>query len=130
VSTQPDPPSRSAVEDEICALSEEKFRWQTEGRFDLLADLYDDDLVFVHLDGSITTKQEWLSELTSGSFVYDRIDLKEASARGYGDAAVLVGKATFTVNGDTVYKLVYTEVYARKDDRWKLVNSHNCSGTF
>jgi Domain of unknown function (DUF4440) len=130
VRTQHYPPSRSAVEDEVYVLSEEKFRWQTEGRFDLLADLFDDDLVFVHLNGTITSKQEWMGQLTSGSLVYDRIDLKEASVRGYADTAVLVGKATFAVNGDTVHKLVYTEVYARKNGRWKLVNSHNCSGDF
>lgn len=130
MTTPADPPSPAAVEDEIRALSQQKYRWQTEGRFDLLADLYADDLVFVHLNGAITAKQEWLGELTSGSFVYDRIEVHEAAARGYGDAAVLVGKATFVVNGDTVLKLVYTEVYARQDGRWKLVNSHNCSGEF
>jgi hypothetical protein len=118
------------VEDEILALSEQKFGWQVDGRFDLLADLYDDDLVFVHLNGTITSKQEWLDTLTSGSFVYNRIDVQEAAARGYADTAVLVGKATFVVNGDTVLKLVYTEVYARRNDRWQLVNSHNCTGEF
>lgn len=123
--TPPDP-----VEDEICALSEQKFRWQTEGRYDLLAGLYADDLVFVHLNGAVTGKQEWLDQLTGGSFVYNRIDVHEAAARGYGEAAVLVGRATFLVNGDTVLKLVYTEVYARDGDRWRLVNSHNCSGEF
>ena len=112
------------------ALSEQKFRWQTEGRFDKVADLYDDDLVFVHLDGTVTGKQEWVGELTSGSFVYNRIDVHGAAARCHGDTAVLVGKATFVVNGDTVLKLVYTEVYARQHGRWTLVNSHNCAGDF
>ena len=128
MTTPAHPRARPAVEDEIRALSEEKYRWQAEGRYDLLADLYDDDLVFVHLDGGITSKQEWLGVLTGGSFVYDRIDVHEAAARGHGDTAVLVGKARFLVNGDTVLYLVYTEVYARTAGRWKLVNSHNCSG--
>jgi hypothetical protein len=29
-----------------------------------------------------------------------------------------------------VYKLVYTEVYTRKKDQWKLVNLHTCGGTW
>jgi ketosteroid isomerase-like protein len=120
----------TTVEDEIYALSLEKFRWKTDGHFDRLADLFDDDLVFVHLTGHITSKQEWMRQLESRAFVYDRIDLKEASVRAYGDTAVLVGKATFVVNGGSVFPLVYTEVYVRKNDRWKLVNLHTCSGRF
>jgi Domain of unknown function (DUF4440) len=120
----------SNIEDEIYALSREKFRWKTEGHFDLLSDLFDDDLVFVHLNGHITSKQEWMSQLRSRRFVYNRIDPKEASVRAYGDTAVLVGKATFVVNGGTVYKLVYTEVYTRRNNQWKLANVHTCSGRF
>jgi hypothetical protein len=104
----PDPEER-AVEDEIYALSVGKFRFKTGQRFDELADLFDDDLVFVLLNGHITSKQEWIEMLRSRRFVYDRIDLKEASVRAYGDTAVLVGKATLVVNDGSVYRLVYTE---------------------
>jgi hypothetical protein len=41
---------QSTVEDEIHALSIETFRWQAEGHVDQLADLFDDDLVLVHLN--------------------------------------------------------------------------------
>jgi hypothetical protein len=64
------------------------------------------------------------------SFVYGRIDRKEASVRAYGDTAVLVGKATLVVNGGSVDRLVYTEVYTRKRSHWKLVNLHTCAGSF
>jgi ketosteroid isomerase-like protein len=130
VKSQQDHQSQAAIEDEIHALSLEKFRWKTEGHFHQLSDLFDDDLVFVHLNGFVTSKQEWISQLKSRMFVYDRIDLEEASVRVYGDTAVLVGKARFAVNGGSVYKLVYTEVYTKKNDQWKLVNLHTCSGSF
>jgi hypothetical protein len=130
VRTPHDPQLQAAIEDEIYELSKQKFRWKTEGHFDLLSDLFDDDLVFVHLNGYITSKQEWMSQLRSQWFVYDRIDLKEASVRAYGETAVLVGKATFVVNGGSVHKLVYTEVYTRRNNQWKLVNLHTCSGSF
>ncbi|GII05316.1 hypothetical protein [Planobispora takensis] len=35
--------------------------------------------------------------------------------RAYGDTTVLVGKAAFTVSGGSVFRLVYTEVYVRRD---------------
>jgi len=36
------------------------------------------------------------------------------------------GKAIFTVNGGTMYHLVYTKVYARKRVSWKFANLHTC----
>lgn len=115
------------TEFEILQLSLDKFRWKTEGKIDLIADLFDDKLVFIHITGQITTKAEWISQLRSKSFVYNRIEKKEASVEVYGDTAVLVGKADFTVNGGSVFKLIYTEVYTKKNGKWKLVNLHTTS---
>lgn len=115
------------TEAEILQLSLDKFRWKTEGKIDLIANLFDEDLVFIHITGQVTTKAEWINQLRSKSFVYNRIEQKEAAVKAYGDTAVLVGKATFTVNGGSVYKLIYTEVYTKKNDQWKLVNLHTTS---
>jgi hypothetical protein len=116
------------TENEILQLSLEKFRWKTEGKIDLVENLFDDTLVFVHITGYITSKKEWISQMRSKSFVYNRIELKEHSAKVYADSAILVGKAKFTVNGGSVYHLVYTEVYTKKANHWKLVNLHTTSG--
>lgn len=121
-------PTPTKAENEILQLSLEKFRWKTEGKVDELASLFDDELVFIHLTGHTTSKKEWISQMKSGSFVYNKIEQKEASAKIYGTAAVLVGKAKFTVNGGSVYHLVYTEVYTKKNNNWKLVNLHTTSG--
>ncbi|MBF9252936.1 nuclear transport factor 2 family protein [Pontibacter sp. 172403-2] len=115
---------------EILELSQDKFRWKTEGQVDKVADLFDDELVFVHITGQITTKADWINQLRTGRFVYNKIVQKEASVKVYGNTAVLVGKASFTVNGGSVYKLVYTEVYTNKNGKWKLVNLHTTSGSF
>jgi len=119
-----------AVEKEILQLSQEKFRWKTSGQLDAVADLFDDELVFVHLNGHISSKAEWIQELKTRRFVYNEIDLQQASAKVYGTTAVLVGKATFkvTMHGSRgTYQLVYTEVYTRKNGKWKLVNLHTCA---
>jgi ketosteroid isomerase-like protein len=104
-----------------------KFKWKTTRQIDKVEDLFDDDLVFVHLTGHITTKADWIRQMRSGQFVYNKIEQKEASAKVYGNTAVLVGKALFTVNGGSRYDLIYTEVYTKKNNRWKLVNLHTTS---
>jgi ketosteroid isomerase-like protein len=128
--TQMNALAQSKVETEILHLSLDKFRWKTEGKIDLVEDLFDDELVFIHITGHTTTKAEWIKQLKSGSFVYNKIEQKEAAVKVYGDTAVLVGKAYFTVNGGSLYKLVYTEVYTKKNEKWKLVNLHTTSGNF
>jgi len=121
---------RSKTEAAIVRLSAEKFRWKIQHEIDRVEDLFDDDLIFVHLNGNITTKREWIGELRSGRFTYNAVDVKEVSAKIYRDTAVLVGRAEYTVTMlgyRSKYRLVYTEVYAEKAGRWKLVNLHTCS---
>ncbi|SNC65274.1 protein of unknown function [Hymenobacter gelipurpurascens] len=123
--------AQSTTETEILNLSQEKFRWKTTGKIDLVEDLFDDELVFIHLNGHFSSKKEWIQELRTKRFVYNSIDLKEASAKVYGDTAVLVGRATFkvTMGGSKgTYNLVYTEVYTKKQGKWKLVNLHTTMG--
>ncbi|MDI6032977.1 nuclear transport factor 2 family protein [Flavobacterium sp. LB2P84] len=116
--------AQSKAETEILNLSLDKFRWKTEGKIDLVEDLFDDELVFIHITGHTTSKKEWIGQMKSGSFVYDKIELKEHSSKIYGNTAVLVEKAKFSVNGGSVYKLVYTEIYTKKNEKWKLINIH------
>ena len=120
--------AQSATEKEIVQLSADKYRWYTENKVDQVEELYDDDLVFIHITGHISNKKEWIGEMRSGRFIYNQINIKEASTKVYGNTAVLVGKAAFVVNGGSRYNLIYTEVYTRKNDKWKLVNVHTCSG--
>lgn len=120
-------PVAAATETEILALSRQKYRWKTTGQFDLVADLFDDELVFVHLNGHISSKQEWLAELRSKRFIYNEITIKQAAVKVHGTTAVLVGSALFkvTMNGA---KGTYNLVYTQKNGAWKLVNIHTCSG--
>ena len=117
-------------EQAVLDLSLEKFRWKTGKDYDAIASLFDDNLVFVHITGAITTKQEWIAEMRSGRFTYQKIVPHSASAKCFGDSAVVTGKAAFTVNGGSVYKLVYTEVYAWRNGQWRLVTLHTASGQF
>jgi len=120
----------TAEEEEILRLSLDKFRWKTTRDVDRVEDLFDDELIFVHLTGHVSSKREWIEQMRSGRFLYKRIEPREMTARVYGEAAVLFGKAVFSVQmggGSGTYDLAFTEVYALKASRWKLVNLHTCS---
>lgn len=71
--------AQSNTESEIMSLSLEKFHWKTTGQFDKISNLFDDELVFVHITGNITTKDNWINQLKTGRFVYNKIEQKEAS---------------------------------------------------
>lgn len=120
----------SASDQDIVRLAQDKFSWKTSGDIDRVEDLFDDDLIFVHLNGQVTTKREWISQMRSGRFVYERITPYELSARVYGQTAVLFGKARFDVRMSGhrgQFELAFTEVYVQKDGKWKLVNLHACA---
>lgn len=51
------------IEAEILRLSLEKCKGKTTGQFDRLADLFDDELIFIHLTGKVTTQSDWINQL-------------------------------------------------------------------
>ena len=102
------------TEAEILQLSLDKFRWKTTGQIDSIEDLFDNELVFINITGQVTTKAEWIKQLRSKNFVYNKIDQQEASVKVYADTAVLVGKADFIVNGGSVYNSSTPKFIQRK----------------
>jgi len=116
----------SPIEAEVRDLSLRKFGWQVDSDIDPIEDLFDDELEFVHITGHVSSKEEWIDELRSGRFVYERITPKqEAVVRLSGDTATLEGRAAFEVNMRGIratYDIGYTEVYQRKGGAWKLIS--------
>ena len=65
----------------------------------------------------------------SKRFVYNKIELKEATVKAYGDTAVLIGKAKFTVNGEgsiiwfiplSIFQHFYGQIKRQYTKRLKL----------
>jgi hypothetical protein len=55
------------------------------------------------------------------------IEVTEATARIYSNAAIVVGKGKFKVlleGNELVINLYYTEVYVWKNDKWLLASRH------
>src|SRR5882672_11245622 len=123
---------QSSTETEIIQLSNDKFRWLQQGKYDSVADLLDERLVFVHSNGATQSKTEYLNGMKNSAAVYDTIDLKETAVRIYDNTAILVGKGRFVITMNQkqgTYNLVYTEVYVKQNNQWKLASRQTSQAT-
>ncbi len=90
-----------------------------------LAALLADDLVYVHADGVVESKTEFLERLRSGSLRYRSIEPADVRVRMYGNTAVVTGRSQMAVTNagvDREFVVRYTAVYASSGGRWQLVS--------
>lgn len=113
---------------EIINLSKEKFQWEVEGKMDLFAGLFANDGILVHATGAAETKQELIDGFNNGRINFKSIEIKEAAARVYGQAAIVNGMGDFTMiyEGSPILfdNLTFTETYVNQDEKWQLVSVH------
>ena len=118
----PAPAARSGAEQEVVALSKEKWRWMAERKADQLAALFHDDAVFVHMGGTMSRAQE-LGVITSGGIQYKNAEIQDVSVKIIGTTAILLNRIRLTAvvgGNEVVNPFVVTEVYVRQGDAWKL----------
>jgi hypothetical protein len=116
--------AQSKAEFEILTVSKDLFRWETEGKIDSLANLFDDKLIVVGSKGTKRGKSEYLTDLKNGKPVHNKIDVQEASATIQGTTAIVFGKGFFdtTMNDiNTTSHLSYMEVFVKENKNWKLI---------
>jgi hypothetical protein len=119
--------AQSSQEQAVLDLSKKKFEWLIHGRADSLREVLDERMMFIHSSGWSQSKQEVMEDMTSGSLVYKKVDIKEAGVRLYDKTAVVVGSGRFSGEREGNpfdIDLRYTEVYVLKDKKWHLVSRH------
>jgi Domain of unknown function (DUF4440) len=120
------PPAASSTnaEQDVIALSKEKWRWMSERKVDSLAALFHEKAVFVHMGGTMSRNQE-LDVIRSGGIHYKNVDIQEASVRVIGTTAILLNRIRLVavVGGNEVTNpFVVTEVYVQQGGTWKLAS--------
>ena len=113
---------RTKAEQEIVTLSGDKWRWMSERKVDSLAALFHDEAVFVHMGGTMSSKQE-LDVIKGGMIQYKNVEIQEVSVRFIGETAILLNKIRLVavVGGNEVTNpFMVTEVYVRQGGVWKL----------
>jgi hypothetical protein len=117
----------SATEKFVLKLHEAKFRWMVKGELDSLNSILDDRLQYVHSNGWIENKKEVITDIKSGKLKMNNVAVTEASARVYKGFVIVNGKGNFSVvmDGKPIdLQLIYTEVYAKRQNGWLLVSRH------
>ena len=106
----------SGAEQEIIALSKQKWQWMADKDVDKLTPLFDDKSVFVHMGGSWGKTQE-INVIKGGGIHYKKADILEVSVNIIGNTAILLNKITLlaVVGGNEVTNpFIVTEVYVKK----------------
>lgn len=114
--------SRTNAEQEIINLSKDKWQWMSEKNVEVLANLFHEKAVFVHMGGSWGTEQE-LNIIKGGGIWYKKADIHEVSVNIIGTTAILLNRITLlaVVGGNEVTNpFMVTEVYVQQSGAWKL----------
>lgn len=117
----------SATEKFVLKLHENKFRWMVNKQLDSLNAILDERVQYVHSNGWVQNKQEVTDDLRTGKLMMNSVKVTEATARVYKGFVIVNGKGNFNVvvNGTAVdIQLLYTEVYAKRQNGWLLVSRH------
>ncbi|MBN2002543.1 MAG: nuclear transport factor 2 family protein [Anaerolineae bacterium] len=112
------------LEQEVIALSKEKWHWMAEREVDTLDVLFHEKAVFVHMGGAWGKAQE-LDIIKGGGIHYKQADIHEVSVAIIDNTAVLLNRITLlaVVGGNEVTNpFMVTEVYVQQEDSWKLAS--------
>lgn len=112
------------VEQEVIALSKEKWRWMSECDIEALDMLFHEKSVFVHMGGTWNKERE-MEIIKSGGIHYKQADIHEVSVNVIGTTAVLLNRITLlaVVGGNEVTNpFMVTEVYVQEDGIWKMAS--------
>ena len=110
--------------DEIIALENRRIEAMTKQDAQALDEILADDLSYTHTTARVETKAEFISSVTSGRTRYRSMEQDDVKVRQYGDTAVVTGHAKVHVdaNGREIkFQIRFTDVYAKRDDVWRMV---------
>jgi hypothetical protein len=113
----------SAVEQELIALSKDKWQWMADKNIEKLAPLFHDESKFVHMSGT-WKKEEELEIIKTGSIWYKKADVKDVAVELFDDTAIVWNRITLTAvvrGSDVVTEFTVTEVYKKQKKEWKML---------
>ncbi len=114
---------QNASDQELLALSKDKWQWMADKNVDKLASLFHDQSKFVHMSGT-WKKDEELEIIKTGSIWYKNAAVHDVAAEVVGDVAVVWSRITLTAvvrGNDVVTEFTVTEVYKKERKTWQLL---------
>ena len=87
-----------------------------------------DDYALAGTDDALIGKTQYIAELDNPEFETDSAIVDELRVRVYGDAAVVIGRATYQgrskKRGRYLRRFRFTDTFIRHDGTWKCVATH------
>ncbi len=115
--------AQSSTEQEVLALSKEKWQWMADKNVDKLALLFHDKSKFVHMSGT-WKKVEELEIIKTGSIWYKKATVHDSAVEISGETAIVWNRITLesVVRGnDARIEFTVTEVYQKEGKDWKML---------
>lgn len=113
-------------EDQVLQAEKSRFKAMVDGDHQSLEQIIHPDLVYIHSNGEVDTKETFISGIRDGSRKYDDITMDESQVRVYGEVGIINSKCTYhrtTPEGRANnLSLFYTSVYAMIEGRWQHVS--------
>lgn len=114
---------QNTSDQEVLALSKDKWEWMADKNVDKLASLFHDQSKFVHMSGT-WKKDEELEIIKTGSIWYKNAAVHDVAAEVVGDVAVIWSRITLTAvvrGNDVVTEFTVTEVFKKERKTWQLL---------
>jgi hypothetical protein len=109
--------------EDLKAAEAARFKANVDADTMVLGQLLDDDLEYVHSNGEVNTKKDFIMSLVNGKRDYVATTFAIDGVRILGDVAIIRGTAKVTVadNGQSRdLDLGYTDIWVWKDKRWQM----------
>jgi hypothetical protein len=114
---------RITGEREVRAVEQQRFDAMAKQDVAVLDSLLDEDLSYVHTDGEMQSKNEFIELIRSRRLIYESIEPSEVHVRVYSGAAIATGLSQMRVRsatGVSSFRIRFTETYVHKGGRWLL----------
>jgi ketosteroid isomerase-like protein len=121
---------KSSVEQAIRQLDNERIQAQINADAAALDRIYAVDFIGVGPSGTVRTKPQVISDLTSGNLKFQSITTDEVQVRIYENTVVETGLSTMVGQdkGKTVPRDTrFTRVWVKQQGHWRLVANHYSS---
>ena len=89
-----------------------------------LKQLLASDLVYIHGDGKVETKAEFIARVTSRGIQYKKIEFAGVRTKRIGDVAITHSRPDVVVHRDgrdSPFRGWYTHIWALRDGRWQMI---------
>lgn len=114
--------AQTKIEQDVIALSNQKWQWMADKNVDKLAGLFDAKSMFVHMGGTWGKEQE-LNVIKSGNIWYKKAEVHSTTANVIGNTAIVLSDIDLVAvvgGNEVVNPFMVTEVYVNENGKWTM----------